>query len=52
MGIGEYLDELDQRQIKIGSFSNKEMSPHPYAPHVKVPTFIIQVKRRYLDKTF
>ena len=42
-GVGEYMNELDEEQRKLGGFSNKEMSPHPYAPNVKVPTFIIQV---------
>lgn len=43
-GVGEHMDELDQEQRKLGGFANKKMSPHPYAPNVKVPTFIIQVR--------
>ena len=38
------MKELDEKQIRLGSFANKDMSPHPYAPNVKIPTFIIQVK--------
>ena len=43
-GVEEYMNEIDEEQRKLGGFTNKEMSPHPYAPNVKVPTFIIQVR--------
>ena len=43
-GLGEFMEELDQEQIKLGGYPNAAMSAHPYAPNVKVPTFIIQVK--------
>ena len=42
-GVGDYMDELDLEQVKVGGFKNAEMSPHHYAANVKVPTFIIQV---------
>lgn len=44
MGIGDFMDEVDMEQIKLGSFANHEMSPHPYAPNVHMPTFVIQVR--------
>ena len=44
MGLGDYLDILDEEQIKAGGFKSSDMSPHNYAMNVKVPTFIIQVK--------
>ena len=44
MGIGEYLPELDSAQQLLGGFSNAQMSPHPYAAKVLVPTLIIQVR--------
>ena len=43
-GLGEYMNELDEEMRKQGGFATGEMSPHPYAPNVKVPTFIIQVR--------
>lgn len=44
MGLGEYMDVLDEEQVKLGGFKSSDMSPHHYAQHVKVPTFIIQVR--------
>ena len=44
MGVGEYLDEIDAEQRKLGGFNNADMTPHPYAAQVQVPTFIIQVR--------
>lgn len=44
MGLGDYMDVLDEEQIKLGGFKSSDMSPHHYAMNVKVPTFIIQVK--------
>lgn len=44
VGVGEFMDILDEEQIKLGGFANKDMSPHPYAPNVNIPTFIIQVR--------
>lgn len=44
MGLGEFMDILDEEQIKLGGFKSRDMSPHSYAMNVKVPTFIIQVK--------
>lgn len=43
-GVGDYMDELDQEQVKLGGFRNAEMSPHHYAAQVTTPTFIIQVR--------
>ncbi|MCV6623314.1 MAG: alpha/beta hydrolase [Cellvibrionaceae bacterium] len=50
-GLGDFMDDLDLEQIKLGGYSNKEMSPHPYAPHVKVPTLIIQVREDSWSQT-
>lgn len=44
MGLSDYLDVLDEEQIKVGGFKSSDMSPHNYAMNVKVPTLIIQVK--------
>lgn len=43
-GLGDYMDELDEEMRKQGGFATHEMSPHPYAQNVQVPTFIIQVR--------
>ena len=43
-GVGEFTEELDQEQVKLGGFANTEMSAHHYAGNVKVPTYIIQVR--------
>lgn len=43
-GVGDYMDELDQEQVRCGGFRNADMSPHHYAANVKTPTFIIQVR--------
>lgn len=43
-GLSEYMNELDEEMCKQGGFATAEMSPHPYAPNVKIPTFIIQVR--------
>lgn len=43
-GVGEYMEELDLEQLKLGGFKNSDMSPHHYANQVNIPTFIIQVK--------
>lgn len=42
-GIEDYMEALDFEQRKLGAPAIAEMSPHHYAPNVKVPTFIIQV---------
>ncbi|MCL6275107.1 prolyl oligopeptidase family serine peptidase [Muricauda sp. 2012CJ35-5] len=44
MGLGEYMEVLDEEQLKLGGFKSSDMSPHHYAHNVKVPTFIIQTK--------
>lgn len=50
-GIGDYMDELDLKQVKLGGFTNAEMSPHHCAANVKVPTFIIQVHDALWSRT-
>jgi hypothetical protein len=42
-GWGEFLDVLDEEQNRLGGFSNKDTSPHLFAPAVKIPTLISQV---------
>lgn len=44
MGLGDFLNVLDEEQLKLGGFRSSDMSPHHYAQDVKVPTFIIQTK--------
>lgn len=43
-GAGGLMDELETEMRKAGAFLNADMSPHPYAANVTVPTFIIQVR--------
>lgn len=43
-GIGDFVDELDMEQRKVGTFPMSEMTPHKYAANVKVPMYIIQVR--------
>ena len=40
----EHIALLDDEQVKAGGFKNSEMNIHPYVKHVKVPTYIVQVK--------
>ncbi|MDJ1175981.1 alpha/beta hydrolase family protein [Roseofilum capinflatum] len=42
-GVGEYMDVIDFEQVKLGGFKNSEMTPHLFAPSVKMPVFISQV---------
>ena len=44
MGLGDYLDVLDEEQVKLGGKINDEMTPHLYAQNIKVPTLLIQVR--------
>ncbi|MGB0899802.1 MAG: alpha/beta hydrolase family protein, partial [Psychrobium sp.] len=43
-GVGEFMEELDDELVRLGSYRTCEMSPHHYAQSVTMPTFIIQVK--------
>lgn len=43
-GIGDFMEELDQAQQRAGSLPMSELTPHPYAPNVKTPMYIIQVR--------
>jgi esterase/lipase len=49
-GLGEYMNEFDDEMCKQGGFTTSEMSPHPYASNVKIPTFIIQVREDVWSK--
>lgn len=43
-GLGEFMEEMDFEQKKLGGFANAEMTPHLFAKDVKVPTFVVQVR--------
>ncbi|MEM9488564.1 MAG: alpha/beta hydrolase [Myxococcota bacterium] len=43
-GVSEYMDLIDFEQVKLGGFKNSEMTPHPFAPSVKIPTLTMQVR--------
>lgn len=43
-GVEEYMDVMDQEQLKLGGFRNSEMNPQQFAPSVKLPVFMPQVK--------
>lgn len=43
-GVGAHMDVMDVEQKKLGGFANGEMTPHLFAPSVKVPTCIVQVR--------
>ena len=43
-GVDAYMAEMDLEQRKLGGFTNGEMTPHLFAPDVKVPTFMVQVR--------
>jgi pimeloyl-ACP methyl ester carboxylesterase len=42
-GVGEFMDVLDREQCHLGGFPNHAMSPHFFAPDVKIPTLVSQV---------
>ena len=42
-GVGEYMDVMDEEQVKLGGFKNSEMTPHLFASAVKMPVFMTQV---------
>ncbi|MEM9593013.1 MAG: alpha/beta hydrolase [Acidobacteriota bacterium] len=43
-GVSEYLDLMDFEQVKLGGFRNAEMTPHLFAPSVKMPALTMQVR--------
>ena len=43
-GIADFMDLIDQEQVRLGGFGNPDMGPHPFAPSVTVPTLISQVR--------
>ncbi len=43
-GVEDYLEILDHEQIKLGGFKNSDMNPQLFAPSVKLPVFMSQVK--------
>lgn len=42
MGLGEWMDALDEELVKLVGLKSGDMSPHNYAQHIRIPTFIIQ----------
>lgn len=42
-GVAEYMDVIDHEQVKLGGFRNAEMTPHLFAPAVKMPVLMTQV---------
>lgn len=45
IGLDGFIPELDEMQVKLGGFTNAEMSPHEYAKSVTMPTLLIQVTK-------
>ena len=43
-GVGEYMEVMDQEQQKLGGFRNGDMDPRKFAPAVKMPVLMSQVK--------
>ncbi len=43
-GAGDFPELLDFEQVKAGGLKNAEMTPHLFAPDVKMPTLVVQVK--------
>lgn len=43
-GAGDFPELLDFEQVKAGGLKNSEMTPHLFAPDVKMPTLVVQVK--------
>lgn len=43
-GVSEYMDVMDHEQVKLGGYRNKDMNPQAFAPAVKLPVFMSQVK--------
>lgn len=43
-GVETYLDRMDHEQVKLGGFTNAEMTPHNFAPSVKLPVLTMQVR--------
>ncbi len=43
-GVEEYMHILDQEQVKLGGFKNSEMNPQLFAPSVKLPVLMSQVR--------
>ncbi len=44
MGLDEHVDIVEQELMTINSFRLDEMSPIPFARHVRIPTLLYQVK--------
>jgi len=42
-GVGDFMNVLDEEQNRLGGFSNPDMTPHLFAPNVKIPTLVSQV---------
>lgn len=43
-GVEEYMDIMDFEQVKCGGFKNRDMNPQLFAPSVKLPVLMSQVK--------
>lgn len=43
-GAGDFPELLDFEQVKAGGLANREMTPHLFAPDVKMPTLVVQVQ--------
>lgn len=44
MGLDEHINTVEQELMAINSFRLDEMSPVPFARHVRIPTLLYQVK--------
>lgn len=43
-GVEAHMDRLDHEQVKLGGFKNGDMNPQVFAPSVKLPVLMSQVK--------
>ena len=43
-GVDQYMELMDFEQVKLGGFRNKDMTPHLFAPSVKLPVLTAQVR--------
>ncbi|MEM6675266.1 MAG: alpha/beta hydrolase [Planctomycetota bacterium] len=43
-GVGDYMELMDHEQVKLGGFRNADMTPHLFAPSVKMPVLTMQVR--------
>ena len=43
-GVDQYMELMDFEQVKLRGYRNKDMTPHLFAPSVKLPVLTAQVR--------